>query len=46
VVQEPLDVCTDTHVAQRQQAMATIYRLHSRGSRHDYPRICRGSMPI
>ena len=38
VVQETLDACTDTHVAQMHQAMDAIYRQHSRGYRHDSPR--------
>jgi hypothetical protein len=38
VVQETLDACTDTHVAQMHQAMDAIYRQHSRGYRHDYLR--------
>jgi hypothetical protein len=38
VVQETLDACTDTNVAQMHEAMDTIYRWHSRGYRHDYTR--------
>jgi hypothetical protein len=37
VVQETLDACTDTNVAQMHQAMDAIYRRQSRGARHDYP---------
>ncbi len=36
VVQETLDACTSTNVAQMHQAMDTIYRQHSQGSRHAY----------
>ena len=38
VVQETLDAGTDPPVAQMQQAMDTLYRLPSRGYRHDDPR--------
>jgi hypothetical protein len=38
VVQETLDACTDTNVAQMHQAMDTIYRQHGRGYAHDYTR--------
>jgi hypothetical protein len=36
VVQDTLDACTAENVAELQEAMATIYRRHSRGARHDY----------
>ncbi len=36
VVQQTLDACTPTQVAQMEQAMEEIYRTHSRGFRHDY----------
>jgi hypothetical protein len=36
VVQETLDACTPTNVAQMHQAMDAIYRQHSQGYRHDY----------
>ncbi len=36
VVQQTLDACTPTQVAQMEQAMQEIYRTHSRGFRHDY----------
>lgn len=36
VVQDTLDACTTTNVAQLEQAMDEIYRQHSRGYRHDY----------
>jgi hypothetical protein len=36
VVQQTLDACTPTQVAQMEQAMQEIYRTHSRGSHHDY----------
>jgi hypothetical protein len=42
VVQETLDACTDTQVAQMHQALDAIYRQHSRGYRHDYPRSLQG----
>ena len=38
VVQETLDACTETNVAQMHQAMDRIYRRHSRGYGHDYTR--------
>jgi hypothetical protein len=36
VVQETLDACTAENVAEMEQAVAAIYRQHSRGYRHDY----------
>ena len=36
VVQDTLDACTAQTVTQMQQALDTIYRLHSAGYRHDY----------
>jgi hypothetical protein len=36
VVQQTLDACTPTQVAQMEQALQEIYRTHSRGFRHDY----------
>ena len=36
VVQQTLDACTPTQVAQMEQAMDEIYRTHSRGFHHDY----------
>ena len=38
VVQDTLDACTAENVAELQEAMATIYRRHSRGARHAYVR--------
>lgn len=38
VVQETLDACTPANVTQLEQAVDTIYRLHSQGYRHDYGR--------
>lgn len=38
VVQETLDACTETNVAQMHQAMDLIYRRHGRGYGHDYTR--------
>ena len=38
VVQDTLDACTAATVAELQEAVATIYRRHSRGHRHDYAR--------
>lgn len=35
-LQDTLDACTETTVAQMEAAMAHIYRQHSRGYRHDY----------
>jgi hypothetical protein len=35
VVQETLDACTEAHVAQMHEALDTIYRRQSQGSRHD-----------
>jgi hypothetical protein len=36
VVQDTLDACSTTTVAQMEAAVATIYRQHSAGYRHDY----------
>jgi hypothetical protein len=36
VVQDTLDACTQQTVAAVRQAVAAIYRQHSRGYRHDY----------
>jgi hypothetical protein len=36
LVQQTLDACTAENVKQMEQAMDTIYRRHSQGSRHDY----------
>jgi hypothetical protein len=36
VVQDTLDACTAENVSQLEEAVATIYRRHSRGYRHDY----------
>jgi len=36
VVQETLNACTAENVQQLEQAVDTIYRHHSQGSRHDY----------
>ena len=38
VVQDTLDACTAANVTELQEAVATIYRQHSRGYRHDYAR--------
>ncbi len=38
MVQQTLDACTAENVQQLEQAMDTIYRQHSQGSRHDYAR--------
>jgi hypothetical protein len=38
VVQDTLDACTEENVAELEEAVATIYRRHSRGARHDYSR--------
>ncbi len=35
-IQATLNACTDENVAQLTAALATIYRRHSRGYRHDY----------
>src|SRR5581483_11894158 len=36
VVQDTLDACTDENVEEMQQAMHSIFRLHSRAYRHNY----------
>jgi hypothetical protein len=36
VIQDTLDACDATTVEQMEQALTTIFRLHSRASRHDY----------
>jgi len=36
VIQQTLDACDATNVAQMRQALTTIYRRHSRGFGHDY----------
>src|SRR5216684_6343482 len=36
VVQDTLNACTAENVTQMEQAMNSIYRKHSQGSRHDY----------
>ncbi len=36
VIQDTLDACDATTVQQMEQALTTIYRQHSRASRHDY----------
>src|SRR5207247_6932257 len=41
VVQQTLDACTPTQVAQMEQAMDDIYRTHSRGCSHDDRRVWR-----
>jgi hypothetical protein len=38
VVQDTLDACTAENVAELEEAVATIYRRHGRGHRHDYDR--------
>src|SRR5215210_1345787 len=38
VVQDTLDACTADNVTELHEAMAAIYRQHSRGQRHDYGR--------
>lgn len=38
VVQDTLDACTAENVAQMEQAVNCIYRLHSQAYRHDYSR--------
>ena len=38
VVQDTLDACTVENVAQMEQAVNRIYRLHSQAYRHDYTR--------
>jgi hypothetical protein len=38
VVQDTLDACTAENVAELEEAVATIYRRHSQGARHDYSR--------
>lgn len=36
VIQQTLDACSEANVLELQQALTTIYRLHSQGYQHDY----------
>jgi hypothetical protein len=36
VISDTLNACTSEHVRQMQEALQEIYRIHSRGYRHDY----------
>lgn len=40
VIQQTLDACDATTVAQMEQALTTIFRLHSRAAQHDFAQAC------